>query len=327
MATLQAPRLLEFLHKTLVQDVTNLKGPQRIVEVTTTQTLREVLQVLSTNKILSVPVRDELDREYVGFIDVLDVVTKVLLTYSEGEDVVQMQWSAWCQDIDTLTHRGEDFGNTLAINVLNLSKSDKWCPVDNGTLFQLVEVFAQGIHRVPILSPHGAITSIISQSDVLSVLHKLRREEKLFSELENKTLIQLGIGKAESVVTMSINAQAIHAFWCLYFNKVSAVAIVDPQGRLLGNISASDIRGIGGARRFSTLLLPIGEFCQLEGPDFVRPAIHCTQNSTLGFVIEKLVSNRIHRIWVVEDKKPIGLVSLTDVMKLLVKLEPPPLNK
>lgn len=83
---------------------------------------------MSDHKILSVPVKEE--GEYIGFIDVLDVVTFVLLyvpwflqlnssTYSEGEDTTTMAWSDWCSNIDELTHRGVEFGNTPVSKVLS----------------------------------------------------------------------------------------------------------------------------------------------------------------------------------------------------------------
>jgi CBS domain-containing protein len=75
------------------------------------------------------------------------------------------------------------------------------------------------------------------------MLNKPAREEGLVDEyLAPKTLKELGLDRCEGIVTMSINAQAIHGFWDIYFNKVSAVAVVDTNGKLLGNLSASDIR-------------------------------------------------------------------------------------
>lgn len=75
------------------------------------------------------------------------------------------------------------------------------------------------------------------------MLNTPAREEGLLDEaLGAKTLRELGLAKSEGIVTVSINAQAIHAFWSIFFNKVSAVAVIDSEGKLLGNLSASDIR-------------------------------------------------------------------------------------
>lgn len=169
------------------------------------------------------------------------------------------------------------------------------------------------------------------------MLHRPARQEGLIDEaLGALTLKDLGLDKTEGIVTMSINAQAIHAFWDIYFNKVSAVAVIDKEGKLLGNLSASDIRvrsflistltgkGIGGpSRRFSALLLPVGEFSQLDGPEFSKAAVRCKPTSTFDEVITLLSEKKIHRVWVVDEaEKPVGLVSTTDIMKALTRLEP-----
>jgi len=237
-----------------------------------------------------------------------------------------MQWSDWCRNMDELIHRGVEFGSTPVIDVMNKSKVDKWCPLEDGTLFQLVEVFARGIHRAPIISSPGHIDGILSQSDVLSMLDKPLRDETLLDEyLGSKTLADLGLARSEGIMTMSVTAQAILAFWVIYFNRVSAIAVVDQDGKLLGNLSASDIRGIGSSTlRFSSLLLPIGEFLQLEGPDASKAAVTCIATTTFGEAVSLLAKNKIHRLWVVENDKPVGLVSLTDIMKILTKMEPDP---
>lgn len=318
---LASPRLREFLHQGSISDLL-LRKSKTIVEVQSTDTLAVAVKTLSDSQILSVPVKEE--GEYIGYLDVLDVVTFVLLTYSEGEDVKTMQWSDWCQNIDELTHRGVEFGNTQVKEVMNASKRDKWCPLENGTLYQLIEVFARGVHRVPIISAPGHILGLLSQSDIISMLHKEARQEGLIDEaLGAMTLKDLGLDRSEGIITMSVNAQAIHAFWDIYFNKVSAVAVTDKEGKLLGNLSASDIRGIGGlSRRFSALLLPLGEFTQIEGPEFSKSAIKCGATSTFDEVITLLAENKIHRVWVVENEKPVGLVSTTDIMKVITRLEP-----
>jgi len=190
----------------------------------------------------------------------------------------------------------------------------------------LIEVFARGIHRAPIVSPQGNMMGLLSQSDVIAMLDKPMREERLLEEgLGPKTLKELGLGVSEGIMTMSVTTQTILAFWVIYFNKISAIAVVDSEGRLLGNLSASDIRGIGGsARRFSSLLLPIGEFLQLDGPEACRAAITCTLDTTFEQVIALLARNKIHRVWVVDNDRPIGLVSLTDIMLVITRVEPSP---
>jgi CBS domain-containing protein len=62
---------------------------------------------------------------------------------------------------------------------------------------------------------------------------------------------------------------------------------------------------------------------QLDGPESSKPAITVTADSTFDEVVKILAENKIHRVWVVDDGKPVGLVSTTDIMKILTRVEPP----
>jgi hypothetical protein len=46
----------------------------------------------------------------------------------------------------------------------------------------------------------------------------------------------------ETAITMSIDAPAITAFYLLHVNRVSAIALCDKSGKIVANLSASDIR-------------------------------------------------------------------------------------
>lgn len=280
-----APRLRAFLHQALVSDLVTKRGSITVVNTRSDSTLASALKALQEYDILSLPVKGD-NGDYIGFIDVLDILTNTLLTYSDGEDTTSMQWSDWCRDVNELVERGEEFGTTPVGKMMNVSHADKWCPVEDGTLYQLIEVFSRGIHRVPIITG-GRLQTLVSQSDFVQVLDKYMRQELLLDEFGPKTLRELGLGQAESLVTMSIHAQAIHAFWSMYFQRVMAVAVVDSDGKLIGNISASDIRGIGGPKKnFATLLLPVDEFASLQGP--ARPPVTCTLDTPIERVIHLL---------------------------------------
>jgi len=123
----------------------------------------------------------------------------------------------------------------------------------------------------------------------------------------------------EGVISMSINAQTIHAFWLMNFGKVYGIALVDKNGTLVANLSASDIKGIGsscsGKLPFSALLLPIREFIQKA---HLKPPLKCTWETPLFNVIQQLALFRVHRVWVVDaHDKPLGVVTLSTIMSFI----------
>jgi len=311
-----------------VSELLKLKSAKgHIIDVKASTPLSEAIKILSEHEVLSVPVRAEDSIDYVGVIDVLDILQFILKTYSKGKDVESMQWSSWCTNIDELMQRGEAF---CATPVSEIAQSLSTPVYPEGSVFELIEVFAQGIHRVPIWKVSGHLTyvnDLVSQSDVLAFLFRHRFDvdlhgNRLSGDLFNTPIKSLqGLQYSKNVITMSYSAQAIHAFWLMYFNKVYGIAIVDHDGHLVANLSASDIRGIGkGRRKFSSLLLPVPQF--FRAYQIQTAPLTCTQDTTFGSLIMKFGFYHVHRLWVVDEtEKPIGLISLTDLMKYLSSLE------
>jgi len=307
----------QYLQHVLVRDLVENKEDQSILEVDCNTPLVEVLQILRQHSILSVPVWNEDTGNYDGFVDVMDILAFVLETVSSSHDAKEMQWSTWVEDVDTLTNRGILFGIKPVKHILNKSSIDKFFPVyPHGTVFQLIEgIFCKGIHRVPVMDERNRVINVVSQSDVIGLLGNSLIQ---FGTFGQKTVEELKLGNRE-VISMSVNAQAIQAFYLMHVNKVSAVAIVDEKGTLVANLSASDIRGLT-PKLFPALVKPctnylIGRYGHVKSP------ITCRLTSSLQSVIMKLSLYRLHRLWIVDEKeKPIGLITLTDVMKMISEI-------
>lgn len=118
-------------------------------------------------------------------------------TYSEGEDTTTMAWSDWCSNIDELSHRGVEFGNTpvskvmskfLVLLILTIRRlqgrqvvpfgrrdfvSINWYVVVGYTTNNHEEVFAKGVHRAPIISAPGHIMGLVSQVGTSSLVVQL----------------------------------------------------------------------------------------------------------------------------------------------------------
>uniref|UniRef100_A0A6B2LFH8 CBS domain-containing protein n=1 Tax=Arcella intermedia TaxID=1963864 RepID=A0A6B2LFH8_9EUKA len=182
------------------------------------------------------------------------------------------------------------------------------------TLSQLVEPFSKGLHRVLIPQKddegHHAYR-ILSQSDVVYYIHR-HREQAV--ELLAKNLTELGI-KPKSVVSITAETSALEGFKTMTLEKVPAVAVLDANKKLVGNLSASDLRGIT-TRKLKKVLSPVMDFLRsIHG--FVRDPIAITMNTTLDQAINHFVSAGVHRLWITNDNgEVIGVLSLTDVIKI-----------
>ncbi|KAF8058362.1 cysG [Scenedesmus sp. PABB004] len=209
------------------------------------------------------------------------------------------------------------------------------------------------VHRVGIYDTHFRLTNIISQTDIVKFLHM---NPDALGELGGQTAEELG-WTARPVVSLGPDVSAIEAMTLMNERQINAVAVVDGVGKIIGNFSVSEMRSIM-AEHFGALSLPVGEFLALEhGTEFqgyshiheqevvaskghkfitdriarARPRtpgeevgqalVLVTPQTPLLEVIDKIVSNRIHRVYIIDDaERPVGVVTCTDVVRLVVRV-------
>lgn len=209
------------------------------------------------------------------------------------------------------------------------------------------------VHRVALFDAAGRITNIISQTDILRFM--LKHKEKL-GDILDLTVAGLGfVGKKVEAVHPEMSA--LEAMNLMNKKKISALVVVDGNKKVIGNFSISDMRTIM-SEHFGALSLPVGEFLALEhGTEFMgyarvqdegvvgsvghrfvtdrvaraRPRtpgeevgqkmLLCTPDWTLLQVMESLVGNRIHRLYVVDpEERPIGVITCTDILRKIVEV-------
>jgi CBS domain-containing protein len=335
---------------------TLLKSKLReIISVSEETTLNKAMAVLAENQILSVPVYTADSKEILGLVDILDIVKYIFATVSPVKyaTVVLKTEFKW-EDIkfNPAAFTSDQIRNAKIKDVLDFSLKDKkvlshpfpekkdlpqavtrHCTVD-----QLMELFEQGTHRVPVINDtttHHFIDNIVSESDILTFItdniSTVQGDDRFTQTIEK---LKLG---TNSVISMPSSALAIHGFFLMYVYRIPAVAIVDSvTGELIANLSASDIRGLT-TDTLDKLLVPVTSFITGKEParaphweavpDTVGrlsirpkmiPPITCTYDTTFSVVIQKLNLYRLHRIWIVDRKnKPTGVITLTHIMKQL----------
>eukprot|EP00873_Tetraselmis_striata_P016999 jgi/Tetstr1/437263/TSEL_025993.t1 len=213
------------------------------------------------------------------------------------------------------------------------------------------------MHRVALFGDDGVtLTNIITQSDIIQFLLK-NMDQCGF--LKAATVESLGwVGKR--VITVHPELPALDALKIMAGHNISAVG-VEKDCRLIGNFSMSDLRAIT-AEHFSSLSLPVGEFLALEhgteyagyacadsgvhtsklpaehraSQDFARSRAHapgadvgqrlilCEKTWTFPQVLEAMIGNHIHRLYVVGDSESaspiIGLITMSDILKVVAQV-------
>ncbi|KAI8472445.1 MAG: hypothetical protein J3K34DRAFT_467412 [Monoraphidium minutum] len=207
------------------------------------------------------------------------------------------------------------------------------------------------VHRLALYDDKEAIVSIISQTDIVRFLSMNRGQ---LGPLAKQTCRELG-WCPKQVVAVTPDVSAIEAMALMNEKHISAVAVVDSVGKIIGNFSVSEMRTIM-AEHFGALALPVGEFLALEhgtefvgyrritddgvkatpGHRFVTDRVARTRPRTPGEevgqalvlvrpdtpfsdVVDRIVAHRIHRVYVIdEDEKPVGCATCTDVLRAVL---------
>ena len=96
---------------------------------------------------------------------------------------------------------------------------------------------------------------------------------------------------------------------------------------MVGNLSCSDLRGTVAHREsLESLLFPVYKFLETRNilafnlrPDQIRSV---QPTDTVSIAARLALDSRIHRVWIVDkDDKPIGVVTLSDMLSLFLPFE------
>jgi len=283
--------------------------------------LIDVWRGLIDRNFLAVPVvlRDE--NHYFGFLDVMDIVQYLVNNFAPriSED----------RDFWDLVREEKKFASLTVKDVMGTSAPiaarNPFHAVPVGySAMAVVEPLARevSLHRVAVVDTEtGKLFNLVTQSQVISWLHK---NLSIIGGIQNKPLGECA-SLLKTVISVEEQQLAFDAFKLLTQKNISGVAVVDQSGKLTGALSLRDIKLLShDARLFWRLQQTVHNFLVKLRHEFQerhkRPhrVVFATKDTTLGEVIAMLTENNIHRVFIVSDghdKKPIGLVSLRDVLK------------
>mmetsp|Transcript_24487 Transcript_24487/g.31156 ORF Transcript_24487/g.31156 Transcript_24487/m.31156 type:complete len:304 (-) Transcript_24487:52-963(-) len=273
--------------------------------INSTDSVEKAINVLG-KKILSVPVMDKKSKQCLGLLDMIDIanfLNKVAPDVSLDADMLQ-----------SLEISGRAIALETVDNVLNASGRDPFVPAfEDSTGGILLDLFSKNIQRVPLADREGNLIGSVSQSDFIKYLsvHIVEGDMKTFA---NKTIAELGLTPKPVICATNCNT-VLTAISLIVDNGISGVGVVDCDGKLVGNFSARDCVGIY-RDQLPSFLKPVGEFLESHSPKSLKP-ITCSPNATISQVLNTLVESNVHHIYVVEDSKPISIVSTTDIMKCI----------
>lgn len=375
-----------------------LLHPQHVVSIKDNASVDQTLRVLAAHRILSAPVvvgnggggdsaapaaetaGGDKAPEVCGFIDIRDLLSSFL----HEVDLKALADAKMLKRMRILEEQGARFAGK-SIKELRSLGSDGWFyplhAAQNTSLREIIHdgflhpkdakhvVFGgtrsrQVVHRLALFDPSGKLSHVISQSDVIKYLYD---HVDGMGPLADASITDIGFIKG-AVISVRPETPALDAMVLMEEKNISAVAVVNAAGSIIGNFSISELRTIM-AEHFGSLALPVGEFLALEhgteyagyaipssgsspsanaadelqriedsqahrfatdrtqrrreshpGYEVGQTLITCSPNASLHEVLDKIVANRLHRVYVCSDSLvPCGVVTLTDILHKLVE--------
>jgi CBS domain-containing protein len=171
----------------------------------------------------------------------------------------------------------------------------------------------KNLKRIGVTSEGGDLIGVLSQSQLLKFV--LSHLEK-FSFLE-KTIKELQLGYKDEIYSIDKSFCVKDAFLLMRQMRVSGVPILD-QGSLLGNISLSDFKLSTSLNLRGFLNLQLEEYHKLKPYHLHPEPLYVTPETRASELMKKLKCSRVHRMFILDEKKLIGVVSHKDLIKCLI---------
>eukprot|EP00043_Microstomoeca_roanoka_P022218 m.256169 g.256169 ORF g.256169 m.256169 type:complete len:336 (-) comp21088_c0_seq1:179-1186(-) len=316
--------LRKLLVSTKMADVTH--GRRSVISINHNASIEEALHDLAQNHILSAPVvlapslEDEDSDTYMGMIDIAAILKGLFVDVLDKAPEEAFRW-------DALKQSALPFFDRKVITIMGNDVQLRYRGEVSQSLHELITdgFLGQGeyeqkhdlVHRIAIFSPTGRVSDIVSMSDV--VLYLSKHKKAIGDVLLHKTVEELGWAKREVPVVSEhdIVASVLHT---MVEKHQVAVAVVNDKKEFVHNFSTSDLRGLT-PKKMPLLLRSVTDFIKdMERNHQHEADITCKRSTTFEHVLDRLVKQHIHRLYIVEDESPtvVGVVSLTDVLRTIV---------
>ncbi|GMJ00101.1 SNF1-related protein kinase regulatory subunit gamma 1 [Hibiscus trionum] len=222
--------------------------------------------------------------------------------------------------------------------VRDISGSFRWAPFlalqnSNTFLTMLLLLSKYKMKSVPVLDlGDGKIDNIITQS---AVIHMLAECTGLhwFESWGSKKLSEIGLPtmSAKEMITVYEDEPVLQAFKLMRKNRIGGIPVIEcGGGKAIGNISLRDVQFLLTApdiyRDYRSItaknfLIAVRNYLEKheKRSPMLSGMITCKRDETVKELIQKLDSEKIHRVYVVDDDGSLeGVITLRDIISRLV---------
>jgi len=294
-----------------------VQGP-KLITASTTDSLGTAFKKLCDNGIMAVPVVDP-KGSIKGTLSIFDIICNLHDNFDQAaiKDSVKRTY-----DFFSLVIAQKELSSKAISTIDQIGDLDPVIMMDDDkNLYDVVQmmVMLKG-RRVLIQNRESqALMGQISQYGLLEFLWNSKTDMKTsFWDMKIYDIPNL---ISKNVITVKLMSPIYEAFKTMRKQKICACGIVDDNtGKLVGNVSAADVKLLGSDLSFfQALAFTVNEYTKLEMEKTGRKdeviAIKEGRNVTVGEVVQKLLKHRIHRLYITDaHDKPVGVISMTDII-------------
>jgi CBS domain-containing protein len=299
----------KFLRESTVKNV--VKTDKKLVTINASQKIPELLQLLKTHNIQGVPVLD--NGKLLGLVDSADVLTYALKLWRRHEKPIPTRGET---PLGPETEAGRKFLETPIRDIINISGRDELVTLsENSTLKDVFDIFWERDfkpRRLLITNDKREPSFMLSKRDIIEFASKFVNTVPL----SDHPLKELNI--LHTPLFIRHDAMLIDALNIISDNRISGLALVDWENKLVANFGASDLKG-SLPELFTWFYKPTLDY--VRSGTVVKskiPPVTATTNSKLSDLITTFSKENVHRIFVVNNEnKLVSVVTCTDILRYL----------
>ncbi|XP_032673861.1 dentin sialophosphoprotein [Odontomachus brunneus] len=266
--------------------------------------VKKAFFALVYNGVRAAPLWDSSRQQFVGMLTITDFIK-----------ILQMYYTSPSVTMDELEeHELDTWRKVLKDQVRPLVSIGP-----DASLYEAIRTLIQNrIHRLPVIDPDtGNVLYILTHKRILRFLF-LYIHELPKPSFTNKTLRELRIGTFENIETATEETSIILALKKFVERRVSALPIVDTDGKLVNIYSKFDVINLAAEKTYNNLDVSLREANEHRN-EWFEGVQSCKLDETLFTIMERIVRAEVHRLVVIDDDdKVIGIISLSDLLFYLV---------
>ncbi|XP_071320396.1 5'-AMP-activated protein kinase subunit gamma-1 isoform X4 [Trachinotus anak] len=282
----------------------------KLVIFDTTLQVKKAFFALVANGLRAAPLWDSKLQRFVGMLTITDFIN-ILHCYYKSP-MVQMY--------ELESHKIETWrGDSLQNVYLQYSNHFLISISPEASLFDAIySLLKYKIHRLPVIDPaSGNVLHILTHKRILKFLHIFGKKVPK-PAFTRKQIQELGIGTFRNIATVQQTASLYDALSIFVERRVSALPVVDRQGKVVALYSRFDVINLAAQKTYNNLDMTMQEAIRRR-TCFAEGVIKCYPDETLETIIDRIVKAEVHRLVLVDRADVVkGIISLSDLLQAMV---------